>query len=463
MSAWGKNGSAKSCSTLTSRVASNDPKLVHLTILPMKNFGDEEAIKLGEVLKGNTVLEELNCSGHTIGTSALRSLGEGIGKSRLKRISVGHSGMSDDGVEALCDGLLAAERTIGQVSLRDIDLSFKSMSSKGLVAVGKTFFKNQTLQTLDMSRNDALSDESFTLLKNVAVDDVCTSAESNFLFPALRFLNLSSAQISPGSIEQLSIILSHGKNNDDKQRPKLQLSLSNNSLLGDLAMPVISTSLLPFLESIDLSNCKIGDDGAKELADSLSTNTCLECIDLSKNNIGVKGAIAIGASLRKNKSLLEARFANNYLGDEGACAIASSLFQGSAGNSASTNNVIKVLDMAKTRIGKIGAVALLKCTSLESLRLFDNALGTEGFLAVSPFIANHPSIQDLDLGGNAATDEGISNMLISLHDNETLKVLGIGGNSIGQLTLDALETLSHLKPNLYIAKDKPNEAEQENI
>eukprot|EP00588_Corethron_pennatum_P002620 CAMPEP_0194300868 /NCGR_PEP_ID=MMETSP0169-20130528/61492_1 /TAXON_ID=218684 /ORGANISM="Corethron pennatum, Strain L29A3" /LENGTH=484 /DNA_ID=CAMNT_0039051081 /DNA_START=328 /DNA_END=1782 /DNA_ORIENTATION=- len=468
MSAWGKQGSARSCATIISRVRTNDPALVHLTILPVKNFGDQEALMLAEALRGNTILEEFNCSGHVIGIPALRSLGEGVGRSNLSRISVGHDNLGDAGVEAFADGLLAADTDIG-ISLSYVDLSLKRMSSKGLVAVGRTFSKSQKLHTLDISRNETLSDESFVMLKNMIFDVVCQPTESNIPFPALCELNLASTNIGPCGIEELSRILSHGQSSNKNQRQKLKLNLSNNPSIGDLGASAISRCLLQsindkfFLKSLDLSNCNICDDGAKALAASICNNTCLEFLDLSNNKIGKSGAIAIGDSLKQNRKIAEARFAKNNFGEGGVFAIASSLLQcNNIDDVESTeNDVITVLDMARTGGGKAGAEQLLKCCALKNLRLFDNALGSDGIAVIAPLVAHHPSLQDLDLGGNLATDEGIASFLDSLHHNNTLEVLGIGGNIIGEKATEALKRLSQARPSLYVARDKPKVKENE--
>ena len=58
------------------------------------------------------------------------------------------------------------------------------------------------------------------------------------------------------------------------------------------------------LAELDLSNNKIGDSGAKELAAALHTNTSLIELKVSDNKVGDTGAMEFSAALQKNTTLL---------------------------------------------------------------------------------------------------------------------------------------------------------------
>ena len=129
MSAWGKNGSARSCETLLRRVERNDPGLTELVILPMKKFGSEEIFRLAKCLGSSQSknLRSLQASGHAIeDLSALEALGKVL--THIESIAIGDSKMGDDAVCALCRGMEANEETKdGRNALKSIDLSLKSM------------------------------------------------------------------------------------------------------------------------------------------------------------------------------------------------------------------------------------------------------------------------------------------------------------------------------------------------
>lgn len=129
MSAWGKNGSARSCEALLKRVEGNDPKLTELVILPMKKFGSKEVYRLAKCLESTEShnLRSLQASGHCIDDcNALEALGAAI--SHIESIAVGGSDMGDEGVCAFCRGIEANEKMgNGSIALKSIDLSWKNM------------------------------------------------------------------------------------------------------------------------------------------------------------------------------------------------------------------------------------------------------------------------------------------------------------------------------------------------
>ena len=129
MSAWGKNGSARSCEALLRRVEENDPRLTELVILPLKKFGSKEVFRLAKCLESTsaTHLRSLQASGHAIdNTNALEALGRGL--SQIENIAIGDSEMGDEGVRALCRGMESnLKSTDGRIALKSVDLSYKNM------------------------------------------------------------------------------------------------------------------------------------------------------------------------------------------------------------------------------------------------------------------------------------------------------------------------------------------------
>ena len=106
---------------------------------------------------------------------------------------------------------------------------------------------------------------------------------------------------------------------------------------------------------------------------------------------------------------------------------------------------------------------------LTTLRLFNNRLGSDGFYAIAPLLqGGHPSIENLDLGGNTADEDAVVALLNSIADNNTgttinegnnftstLSVLEIGGNKFGNDAMEALNRLKLVFPKLDVAHDKP--------
>lgn len=93
--AWGR-GAASGIDDLISRLSENDPKLQSLTILRFRRLLDADVEALSKALQGNSSLQELTCSSHSISPAASAALGAMLQHNRaLRRISIGNSSWGD--------------------------------------------------------------------------------------------------------------------------------------------------------------------------------------------------------------------------------------------------------------------------------------------------------------------------------------------------------------------------------
>ncbi len=76
---------------------------------------------------------------------------------------------------------------------------------------------------------------------------------------------------------------------------------------------------------IDLSGQRIGDKGAKALAEVLKVNKSITEINLGENQIGDEGAKALADAFKVNRSLTKINLWGNRIGDNGAMALADSI------------------------------------------------------------------------------------------------------------------------------------------
>merc|ERR1712194_711668 len=111
----------------------------------------------------------------------------------------------------------------------------------------------------------------------------------------------------------------------------------------------------------------------------------------------------------------------------------------------------------------MGKCALMS-GSLSTVRLFNNRLGSDGFRAISRYLrGGHPSIVNLDLGGNDSEEEAVVALLDAIatkyNDDAVSKlaVLEIGGNEFGNVAMKALEQVKLVWPKLDVAHDKPTQ------
>jgi len=91
---------------------------------------------------------------------------------------------------------------------------------------------------------------------------------------------------------------------------------------------ILIASDLQFMAALTklwLNDNKIGDTGAKAIAEALKVNAVLTVLDLQVNQIGDKGAKAISKSLKVNAVLTELSLFFNNMGDAGKTAVQDSV------------------------------------------------------------------------------------------------------------------------------------------
>mmetsp|Transcript_34465 Transcript_34465/g.75434 ORF Transcript_34465/g.75434 Transcript_34465/m.75434 type:complete len:529 (-) Transcript_34465:130-1716(-) len=515
MSAWGKNSALRSCDALLSRVEENDATLVDLVILPIKSFGDDDVVRLASAIQSNNNnsggnLRTISASGHAVSPHSLGLLGSAIGScsrdlthsNYIISLSIGDQTMGDEGIIALCDGIMSTS-TNGGAKLESLDLTFKNASHGAMKAVAKCFADSPSLHRLDLSRNERIGDDGVEVLCDASASVI----GGGTAFRALSQLNLSQCSVGPTGTQALASLLlapskvqeEHAgttKNEDKANRCRLELVMNSNSLgragctaVGSLLnAPTFGVGGCSVLSALSLVDCAIDDDDVSALIEAARGGGCtgLVTLDLSRNLITQKGvmvlsnALAVRAGRFSNgegnnrvgatslRTLKELRVAGNDMGADGVVNLTHALVQRQRTQDkeaqqqpSSGNCTLSILDLCDTNCGVEGAVAALKCGGLSSLRLFGNRIGSAGLEAITPLLrGGHPSLVELDIGGNDAKEPAVEKLIreISVPDNDyisTLRVLELGGNEGGELVEAALKDLRHVKPELDVARDKP--------
>ena len=208
----------------------------------------------------------------------------------------------------------------------------------------------------------------------------------------MQHLDLSSSQIDDDGVKELAIALQ-----------------SNTSL-----------------ERLNASYNRIGDEGAKALANVLRSNTSLQHLDLGSNQIEDEGAKELAIALQSNTSLERFYFSNNRFGDEGAKALANVL---------QSNTSLRVLYLQRNQIGGEGAMTLANALqsnlSLRVLHLYGNQIGVEGAKALATALQSNTSLRELHAEENQIGDEGAKAFANALQSNTALRKLNVKGNEIG--------------------------------
>ncbi|TYZ67230.1 hypothetical protein PybrP1_005989 [[Pythium] brassicae (nom. inval.)] len=218
------------------------------------------------------------------------------------------------------------------------------------------------------------------------------------------------------------------------------------------------------LTYLNLSWNGIGDDGATGLRDALRANRTLRRLDLRGNVLGAAAVVAISEGLRGNASLEELFLRWNVICPRGAEALALAL---------TANKTLRVLDIEHHAMGERGARAFARMlaanrtlqalnmkgddavadgdargigaepaqaiaaalaqanTSLTSLNIAQNLIGSDGVAAFSRLLQRTGTLAVLDLSRSGMDGKVARRFFECVGMNATLKTLSVAHNRIG--------------------------------
>ena len=179
------------------------------------------------------------------------------------------------------------------------------------------------------------------------------------------------------------------------------LNLSYNLIPSEGAVLIVK-SIPKTVETLDLRDNGVGNDGATAIGDYLSEQSesilCLNNLLLRNNCIGARGAAHLAQSLQFNHSLQRLDLGSNLIGNHGAEAVGILL---------STNK------------------------SLQWLSLWNNNIDSRGVHFIAEGVAANSSLEVLLMGANDIGDSGAMDLAHALRKNTSLKRLNIGSGHIG--------------------------------
>jgi Ran GTPase-activating protein (RanGAP) involved in mRNA processing and transport len=127
------------------------------------------------------------------------------------------------------------------------------------------------------------------------------------------------------------------------------------------------------------------------------------------------------------------------------------------------------LDMTDTSCGAGGAVDLVRLGHLRVLNIFNNRLGSDGFVALAKVLqGGHPTLETLDVGGNQATEAGVVALLQAFtvkteSFRNSLKLVVVGGNESGPTIETLVKEIKKVHPEMDIARDKPRKQQEDGM
>ena len=166
------------------------------------------------------------------------------------------------------------------------------------------------------------------------------------------------------------------------------------------------------LRRLDLSENRVGADGAAELFAALAANRTLATLLLRAND--VQGGVASLESLRENSALTDIDVGHNGIRGEQVELMCGAL---------AVNKTLRKLNLQHNTLQARGAVliavALTANSALATVNLRGNALGAEGSAALAEALKVNSSLKELVL----SETDGIIETRCKHRDSKTLSLL----------------------------------------
>ncbi len=188
------------------------------------------------------------------------------------------------------------------------------------------------------------------------------------------------------------------------------------------------------MESLNLSNKNIGNEGVIAIAEALKENQIITTLDLHNNFIGPEAATALAEVFKVNSTITMVNLRWNNMGDTGATALAEALKE---------NSTIQSVNLFYNNIGDDGAKELAEALklnqSITTLDLEKNNIGDEGAQSLAEALKENSTVTSLNLSHNKIEDEGATAIADAVTVNNTIKNLYLHDNNIGLTGVTVLE------------------------
>eukprot|EP00985_Skeletonema_marinoi_P000024 scaffold8_cov142-Skeletonema_marinoi.AAC.17 len=227
-----------------------------------------------------------------------------------------------------------------------------------------------------------------------------------------------------------------------------QLRLHANNYIGNEGVDVLSNGLRGIgtsLKVLMLTNNSIGNEGLLAVVEALQTCTGLETLNLSGNEFSLAAAGLASLSDLLRRDLEHLNLSHCRINDEGLHAFNEGLCSFSLEEALQTCTSLETLDLSCNEFSLAGLGSLSDFlrrdeVNLKRLNLFSCRINDEGLHVLSQGAANH--CEELYLGGfQSITTTGLSYLSNSIRsDSCCVEALDLRGTRIGD---DGMEVLAH--------------------
>jgi len=180
-------------------------------------------------------------------------------------------------------------------------------------------------------------------------------------------------------------------------------------------------------EEINLCDNKIGDEGAKYLADGLTGNKALKKLYLARCDMGAESFEHMGRLLADAPALEDLVLSHNACDKDG--------LEGAFCDGLHKNKTLKSLYLGVLRLGNEGIKPLCEAPlrvhpSLQHLSLTYNRIDAAGVNYLNAVLKVNKALKYLDLSGNSLGPDGAAALVSGLKMNKGLQKLSVAQNMI---------------------------------
>lgn len=285
----------------------------------------------------------------------------------VKALYLWYNSITDEGVVALSQ--LFQDTDSYRCALEVLDLRGNGVGVAGARVLAEALItsRNATLATLNLNGNPIGDAGGIALAEWLQTSS------------AVQQLDLGNTELETGAVVALCTVLrdNHTLRDLNIENPRL-FSRMEDTVYHLARMLRVNRGLV----SLNLSKNRVGDFGAKLLAEYLADNSTLRSLNLRCNNIASVGGEAL-------------------------------------------------------------AGLFLRGSPIEELNLDANRVGSDGGVAFALALRRSITLLSLDLRHNSIDDRGLLALAHAFYDNTTLRQLLVWGNDFGQPSIDAFVTQYH--------------------
>ena len=368
-------------------------------------------------------------------------------RSPLRTIDVSFCGLEDRGILALSKALTRRKRK-GIAPLRGIILSGNYISKRVAADLGRALSPHQNKEEPpsfpdSADQTNGIRSDMFGNSKSDEGNECEKYFNKDF---GLQVLHLGLALNDSEAVSQLLYGLG-------PLCPVKELSLTSNHiglegvecivdfLEGKKIIQIRKDNktkpVMPYLDRLDFSNNKIGNEGLKKLTRVLQRRGAKHLVELRLSNNGIAHS---GIETMMNKllqhNLVSLTLDKNGIGDQGCQLIAASLL---------SMKCLARLNLSFNQIGSRGVNSLMRslvaCDSITYLGLSGNIMKISGAVALAFTLAQHPRLEELDVDNCCLSQAAQCHIIAGIISNRWVPMKRMNGFEAGppMVALGALQ------------------------